>query len=211
MILTLDTHCVDPPIPDNSTFLESDWDGNPVDFDTSVEYKCTRGMKFETNFSVTALQTECKKDNVWIEPTWMNCTESNFIKISVTMKEVQYIMHNAYLAKYCPEPPNPGFHGNVTVHSDGLMFGHVCSTGGVYQPISNNKNSSCNSPMFKQEASYTDVNGTLISEYKININKNHPLGGSVVMLFTFSQPASPSTVKVTGSVSIKFNLSLISC
>jgi hypothetical protein len=57
----------------------------------------------------------------------------------------------------------------------------------------------CNNPSIKQISSTGD--GTnMISEYKMNIEKNPP-GGSVTMLITFSQPVTPSRITITGDVS----------
>jgi hypothetical protein len=57
----------------------------------------------------------------------------------------------------------------------------------------------CNNPSIKQTSS-TDDGTNMISEYKMNIDKNPP-GGSVTMLITFSQPVTPSRITITGDVS----------
>ncbi len=89
----------------------------------------------------------------------------------------------------------------MTVRSEGYLYGHVCSTGGVYVPIDNDGGGGCNTPTLKQDSSTVDTTTNVrTSAYKINIKKTAPLEGKAILLLTFSQPVSSSNVAITGSV-----------
>ncbi len=67
---------MDPPLPNSSYGLDRIWDGNPVTFNTSIQYKCARGMKVKSDFNLEIQEALCKEENVWVQPTWKECTES---------------------------------------------------------------------------------------------------------------------------------------
>ncbi len=73
----LGTKCPSPPVPPNSTNLEVVWDGSLIDFDSPIEYRCKRGMKFKANFGGTKQVATCRKGNLWEKPpSWLDCVES---------------------------------------------------------------------------------------------------------------------------------------
>ena len=83
------------------------------------------------------------------------------------------------------------------VRNSGLMYGHNCSTNGVYEDLASS--GTCDTVTIKQVAS--EVQGTdRIGTYKIHISKSPP-GGSVVSYLTFTQPVTVQTVQITNSVS----------
>ena len=83
------------------------------------------------------------------------------------------------------------------VRNSGLMYGHNCSTNGVYEDLASS--GTCETVTIKQVAS--EVQGTdRIATYKIHISKSPP-GGSVVSYLTFTQPVTVQTVQITNSVS----------
>ena len=101
------THCIDPPTADpvNVTQLEPVWDGEPVNFDSVIDYKCRRGMKFFDNFHLTEQKANCKPENVWETPVtaggaWKQCVET----------------------KYCAVPPEAPVGGSVKVFRSVFIF-----------------------------------------------------------------------------------------
>ena len=46
--------------PPNTTFLEPSNGGGVVVFDSSVNYTCQRGMKFEDDFDLASQQATCR-------------------------------------------------------------------------------------------------------------------------------------------------------
>ena len=75
------THCKETLAPPATTFLEPSNGGGsgnvPVEFDSSVNYTCERGMKFEEDFDLVSQEATCRLDNVWEKPAaWKNCIES---------------------------------------------------------------------------------------------------------------------------------------
>ena len=106
------------------------------------------------------------------------------------------------LAKECKRPPLPPDGGSVTVHSEGYMYGKNCSTGGKYLDIPPDSGGGCGTPQFTQMDSHND--GTyIVSTYKITIDRTPP-GGSAALLLTFSQPVTPESVVITGSVRYRY-------
>ncbi len=93
-------------------------------------------------------------------------------------------------------PPDRSDGGKATVTSAGYLYGHNCSTGGIYVPISGR--GGCASPLFKQISSLTNATHR-VSSYKITVEKNPP-GGAVVFLLTFSQPVTLQSVLFSGAV-----------
>ena len=102
------------------------------------------------------------------------------------------------LAKTCTMPPPPPDGGSVTVHSEGYMYGKNCSTGGIYVPIEPIGGGGCGIPKFTQMERKI-VGNDIESKYKITIDKSPP-GGAAALLLTFSQPVTPASVVITGSV-----------
>ena len=101
------------------------------------------------------------------------------------------------LAMYCPLPPTPTPGGTSIVHSDGYMFGRVCSAGAGFVPI--NGTAGCNSARVSQTSS--SVSGSdLVTVYSIAVEKSNPVGGTLVMRLTFTQPVDPSNVTFGGAV-----------
>ena len=82
------THCKETLAPNATTFLRpSNGGGVPVEFDSSVNYTCERGMRFEDDFDRVAQSATCRLDNKWERPAeWKNCVES---------KDDGSIMHSA--------------------------------------------------------------------------------------------------------------------
>ena len=73
------THCLEPPIPPNDTCLEiHKWNGNPIDFNTAINYVCSNGMKFYSDFDKELQNATCRPENLWDvpEPEWPKCVES---------------------------------------------------------------------------------------------------------------------------------------
>ena len=106
------------------------------------------------------------------------------------------------LAKTCINPPLPPDGGSVTVHSEGYMYGKNCSTGGIYLSIPPVSGGGCGTPQFTQMDSQND--GTnIVSTYKITIDRTPP-GGFAALLLTFSQPVTPASVVITGSVRYRY-------
>lgn len=103
-----------------------------------------------------------------------------------------------HLAKTCSLPPLPPDGGSVTVHSEGYMYGKNCSTGGIYVAIPPTSGGGCGTPQLTQMESQI-VGSNIESKYKITIDKSPP-GGSAALLLTFSQPVTPTSVVITGSV-----------
>ena len=108
------------------------------------------------------------------------------------------IIFLALLAKTCTVPPPPPEGGSVTVHSEGYMYGKNCSTGGIYVPIEPIDGGGCGIPKFNQMERKI-VGNNIESKYKITIDKSPP-GGAAALLLTFSQPVTPDSVVITGSV-----------
>ena len=82
------------------------------------------------------------------------------------------------------------------VRNSGLMYGHNCSTNGVYEDLASG--GTCDTVTIKQVNS--EVQGSeRISTYKIHISKSPP-GGSAVTFLTFTQPVSVQNVVITNSV-----------
>ena len=84
----------------------------------------------------------------------------------------------------------------------GLMYGHNCSTNGIYQDL--NTTGTCATVTIKQVTSEIQASDR-VSMYKIHIPKNPP-GGSVVSFLTFTQPVTIQSVQITNSVSGKNRL-----
>ena len=72
------THCKETLASNASAFLRpSNGGGVPVEFDSSVNYTCERGMRFEDDFDLVAQSATCRLDNKWDRPAeWKNCVES---------------------------------------------------------------------------------------------------------------------------------------
>ena len=70
------THCERPPVPPPG--LEPDWvEDTLIDFNSSIDYHCARGMKFRQDFSLAKQEAICRTGNTWDEPTaWLDCIES---------------------------------------------------------------------------------------------------------------------------------------
>ena len=185
------THCIDPPTadPENVTQLEAIWNGNLVDFDTDVLYKCKRGMKFKSNFTAQSQSAACKVDNTWVAPTtWNECVET----------------------KFCDIPPELSDGTTVTILSDGYMYGHNCSTGGKDKYIELQGTGDCHSQstaaQFNQYEHIDD--GTHInSSYKILLYNGDVINNkAVVSYLTFSQPINLDIVTIDGYTKPTLNL-----
>ena len=100
-------------------------------------------------------------------------------------------------AKYCHNPPNPVPLGSITVHNTGLMYGHVCETGGDFLPVNG---SGCGGLTIKY-LSWQESGPNNISTYKLVIERDPP-GGFIVALVSFSQPVTTTSVSITGDVSL---------
>ena len=121
-------------------------------------------------------------------------------------KSYRFLKSYHILAKTCKNPPLPPNGGSVTVHSEGYMYGKNCSTGGIYLTIPPATGGGCGTPQFTQMDSQND--GTkIVSTYKITINRTPP-GGFAALLLTFSQPVTPTSVVITGSVRCLYSLKL---
>ena len=72
------THCLEAQLPPKETGLEIlGWDGEVVDFNSKVTYKCQSGKKFTDDFDQASVQAECLPDNMWSLPAdWGECVES---------------------------------------------------------------------------------------------------------------------------------------
>ena len=102
------------------------------------------------------------------------------------------------------KPPGPPDGGSVYVHNSGLMFGHNCSTNGVYEDLASS--GTCDTVTLKQVGS--EVQGAdRVSAYKIHIHKSPP-GGSAVTFLTFTQPVTLQSVQIRNSVSGSENASV---
>ena len=199
------------------------WDGGLVDFNTDIEYKCLQGQKFLNDFGQISQKSQCLPGNVWTQPAqWGQCVESKaqFVFDSIRIKihhhntiffffEKMHIMlfnlvikFLVLLAKTCTMPPPPPDGGSVTVHSEGYMYGKNCSTGGIYVPIEPIDGGGCGIPKFTQMERKI-VGNNIESKYKITIDKSPP-GGAAALLLTFSQPVTPASVVITGSVRYSF-------
>ncbi len=67
------------PSPDADSRLYPDWNGNPVEFNTNISYKCERGRKFNDDFDQTVVNATCLPENKWTKPLdgeWPKCNES---------------------------------------------------------------------------------------------------------------------------------------
>lgn len=85
----------------------------------------------------------------------------------------------------------------MTVRNAGLMYGHNCSTSGIYQDL--NTTGNCATITIKQVTSEI-LASDRVSKYKIHIPKTPP-GGSVMAFLTFTQPVTNQSVQITNSVS----------
>ena len=74
-----DTHCDVPPTPAPSYNLDRNWDGNLVEFNTKINYTCSRGMKFKDDFNIAKQEALCLNENFWVEPPWLECVESVYL------------------------------------------------------------------------------------------------------------------------------------
>ena len=79
------TQCAEPPTP-NATLIGTEMHPEPLlsagsltDFDDPVDFACPRGLKFADDIGRATLQATCRRDNVWEEPSWQKCVESEFI------------------------------------------------------------------------------------------------------------------------------------
>lgn len=89
------------------------------------------------------------------------------------------------------------------------MYGRNCSTGGIYVSIPPISGGGCGTPQITQMDSKL-VGSNIESKYKMTIEKNPP-GGSAALLLTFSQPVTLSSVVISGSVRIIFQLKIVTC
>jgi len=76
-IPNLGRQCLSPPEPDEKHQLsKSAWNGEPVEFNDDIIYKCDRGQKFNSSVEEDSLKTTCLPGNYWTEPAWEDCVES---------------------------------------------------------------------------------------------------------------------------------------
>lgn len=62
------THCdAPPPVPD---YEPANWDGSPIEFNTTMAHHCQRGMKVLDDFEgVNPLpELTCREGNIWDIP-----------------------------------------------------------------------------------------------------------------------------------------------
>ena len=78
------------------------------------------------------------------------------------------------------------------------MYGRNCSTGGAYVSIPPSSGGGCGNPQIKMDSTER-VGNNIESKYKLTIEKRPP-GGAAALLLTFSQPVTPASVVITGSV-----------
>ena len=80
----LGTHCLSPPDPPKSSSLQTfGYDGNPIRFNSKVNYVCQRKQKFLDNFGQIFVTAQCLPDNLWVLPaSWGTCVESNSFLIN---------------------------------------------------------------------------------------------------------------------------------
>ncbi len=76
------THCLKAPYSDDAAGLYADWDGDPVEFDSNVPYRCERGAKFNISFEKTEENATCLEGNNWVHPandSWPICVSSKCV------------------------------------------------------------------------------------------------------------------------------------
>ncbi len=69
------THCLQPPVPENIELLE-DWNGQPIEFNYTIPYKCVRGQRFLRDVNIESADAICRAGNIWEKPYWGVCVES---------------------------------------------------------------------------------------------------------------------------------------
>ena len=63
--------------PPPESGMSSMWDGNPVEFNAGVGYKCTKGLFFEMNRNLLQWNMTCLPDGSWKVPeVWPRCVAS---------------------------------------------------------------------------------------------------------------------------------------
>ena len=75
----LGTHCLEAyPPPTETGLVVSGWDGNIIEVDSKIDYKCFRGSKFTHDFSQEKVQSTCLPENLFELPDWGQCIDSKF-------------------------------------------------------------------------------------------------------------------------------------
>ena len=66
--------CLEPPLPHGPHKLDVSHDGYPVDFGTSVTYRCKPGYYFKHDRNEEEFQLECQDSGFFREPRpWPEC------------------------------------------------------------------------------------------------------------------------------------------
>ena len=66
--------CLEPPVPHGPHKLDLNHDGYPVDFGTSVTYRCKPGYFFKHDRNQEEFQLECQDSGFFREPRpWPEC------------------------------------------------------------------------------------------------------------------------------------------
>ncbi len=116
------THCLQPPEPDNIELLE-EWNGDPVEFNYTIPYKCERGQRFLSDITIPSADAVCREGNVWEKPDWGVCVESEenegfFLDIWELSKQFVVCFSQDVLL---PSRPSPGRArpGPASAHAQG--------------------------------------------------------------------------------------------
>ena len=191
----LGTHCLEAqPAPNDTGLVVSGWDGEVIDFNSHITYKCFRGMKFKDDFDQEMVQAVCLPENKWSFPDWGQCIESKHLKVNV----VHEFGHLEFLfpAKYCSLPPSPPENGTVEIKHSGLKFGSVCpgANGAEDLPMTG-----CQEHGMKINFKSTLPQASKVQQsYEILVN-NVESGTTFVFLLVFTQPVSPADLIIASS------------
>ena len=70
-------HCLEPVVPLPEFGLEHfGWDGNPIEVNQSIAFRCRNGMKVEDDIGLEFQYATCQPENKFDEPEWKKCVES---------------------------------------------------------------------------------------------------------------------------------------
>ena len=95
------------------------------DFDSTAEYVCFNGMKFEDDFDKTNVSATCQTGHDWLEPTsWGQCVDSKWIEYFYLHP---FSHHFSSKAKTCTGLPAVPTDGNASALYTGSRYGPICS------------------------------------------------------------------------------------
>ena len=107
--------CLRPPTPpDEANLVLHEWDGEPVEFEDEVEFRCKPEHYFRQNRSQISLFLKCNEDGSFLLPKdihgnsyWPECVESNVQHLNF-LYLIRFLQARILcLAVVCPQPPQP--------------------------------------------------------------------------------------------------------